>query len=234
MTTEKRADVMEGELSRDLCLDEYPQWLWDRLATFQSWRFGLFMHWGPYCQWNCIESWPLVEEDKWGRPDTLKAWTDRGRDLDRFRRDYWALNRTFNPTEFDPGVWADAAAYAGMKYVAFTTKHHDGFSMFDTRATDYRVTHPDCPFHKHPRANIAKEAFYSIRAKYFRVSCYFSKSDWHSPYYWQPGKPAPDRNPNYDTAAHPEVWRKFVEFVHAQIEELRTGYRPIDVLWLDG
>ena len=211
-----------------------PPWLEERLDWFRRLKFGLFMHWGPYCQWGCIESWPLVEADTWARPDDLQPWVERHRDLEQFRRDYRDLNRTFDPTQFDPAPWAAAAARAGMRYVAFTTKHHDGFCMFDTVTTDYRVTHPDCPFHADPRANIAREIFDAFRARQFGISCYFSKSDWHCPWYWSPDWPAPDRNVNYDTQAHPELWGRFVDFVHRQVEELMTGYGSIDVLWLDG
>jgi len=232
--TKKRADIIEHDYATNVSMDEYPQWLRDRLEWFQDLKFGLMTHWGPYSQWGCIESWPLVEADTWARPDDLKAWVERNKDLERFRRDYWALNRTFNPTRFDPAVWADAARFAGMKYFCFTTKHHDGFCMFDTKTTDYRITHPSCPFHSDPRANIAKVAFDTFRERGFAISCYFSKSDWHSPYYWDPALPAHDRNPNYDTHEHPERWAKFVEFVHRQVEELMTGYGHIDVLWLDG
>jgi len=100
-------------------------WLPQRLAWFQDQKFGFMMHWAPYSQWGCIESWPLVEEDKWGRPDDLKAWTDRDRDMARFTRDYWALPKTFNPVKFNPRAWASTAKGAGMKYVVFTTKHHE-------------------------------------------------------------------------------------------------------------
>jgi len=212
----------------------YPPWLKDRLEWFQDLKFGLFMHWGPYSQWGCIESWPLVEVDTWARPDDLPAWSERGRDMERFRRDYWALNRTFNPVAFDPQPWVDAAQRAGMTYVAFTTKHHDGFCMFDTRTTDYCITHPSCPFHADPRANAAKVVFDAFRERGFGITCYFSKSDWHSPHYWWPGAPAPTRNPNYDTARHPGRWDQFVRFAHAQVRELMSTYGRVDVLWLDG
>jgi alpha-L-fucosidase len=214
--------------------DSYPQWLKDRLEWFQDMKFGFFMHWGIYSQWGCIESWPLVEDAPWARPDDLPAWKERGYNLARFRRDYWDLNRTFNPQHFEPEQWADLAARAGTKYVCFTTKHHDGFCMFDTQTTDYKVTGPDCPFHTNPRANVAREVFDAFRARDFAIWCYFSKSDDHCPYYWDPARPAPDRNPNYDTAAEPERWEQFRRFVYTQIEELMTGYGPIDCLWLDG
>jgi alpha-L-fucosidase len=208
-------------------------WLKERLEWFQNLKFGFMMHWGAYSQWGCIESWPLVEEDRWARPDDLAAWTGRGKDIDRFRRDYWALPRTFNPTKFDPDRWAQAAQDAGMRYVVFTTKHHDGFSMFDTKQTGYRVTAPDVPFHTDRRANVARAVFDAFRKRGFGISAYFSKADWHHPDYWDPAAPARTRNPNYDTRAHSEKWARFVAFVHAQIEELMTGYGPIDILWLD-
>ena len=213
---------------------QYPEWLRERLAWFEDLKFGLFLHWGPYCQMGCIESWPLVEDDPWARPGDLAAWVECGKDIKRFHERYWALNRTFNPVLFDPTVWADAAAYAGMKYLAFTTKHHDGFCMFNTQTTDYCVTHPDCPFSVDPRANLARRVFDAFRARDFGISCYFSKSDWHSPNYWWPGAPATHRNPNYDTHAEPERWEGFVQFVHAQIRELMTDYGRMDALWLDG
>ncbi len=230
--SEQRPDIINGSLQ--VTETEQPAWLAERLQWFEDLKFGLFLHWGPYCQWGCIESWPLVEADTWARPDDLPAWVERDRDLERFREDYFALNRTFNPVQFDPAVWAEMAAQAGMKYVCFTTKHHDGFCMFDTRTTAYRVTHPHCPFSSHARANIARQVFDAFRAAGFGISCYFSKSDWHTPFYWWPGAPAPDRNPNYDTHAHPQRWAEFVNFVHAQVRELMSDYGRIDVLWLDG
>lgn len=201
-----------------------------RLEWFQDQKFGLFLHWGAYSQLGCIESWPLVWKDRsWGNPSIQTK-----QEMQAFRDKYFALNTTFNPTAFAPQQWAQLARRAGMKYVVFTTKHHDGFSMFDTRMTDYRITARDVPFSDDPRANIASQVFNAFRAEGFGIGAYFSKSDWRTPYYWKPGVFAEDRNPNYDTAAEPERWAKFVEFVHGQIRELLTGYGKIDILWLDG
>ena len=205
----------------------------ERLEWFQDMKFGFFTHWGAYSQWGCIESWPLVEVDQWARSDDLKPWIERKKDIEKFKRDYWNLNKTFNPTNFDPKKWVDAAKYAGMRYFVFTTKHHDGFCMFDTKLTDYRITAPDCPFSKNPKSNVALELFEKFRSEGFGIGAYFSKADWNSPYYWSPDAPAKTRNPNYNTKENPEKWGKFVEFVHGQIEELMTGYGHIDVLWLD-
>jgi alpha-L-fucosidase len=229
----KREDIIEHSRPAELAAKQ-PAWLQKRLEWFMDLRFGIIIHWAPYSQWDCCESWPLVPADTWARPDNLKCWVERGKDLGRFSRDYWNLNRTFNPAQFDAGAWAKLVDQAGMRYVAFTTKHHDGFCMYDTATTDYRITHPDCPFHADPRANIAREVFDAFRRKKMAISCYFSKSDWHSPCYWSPDTPPVDRNPNYNTRARPELWEKFVQFVHRQVKELMTGYGPIDVLWLDG
>jgi len=232
--TDKRGDIIGHSEGSGTGVAGKPPWLQERLAWFQDLRFGLFLHWGVYCQWDCCESWPLVEEDTWARPDHLKCWTERDRDFERFTRDYRALNRTFNPVDFDPTVWADAALSAGMKYVTFTTKHHDGFCMWDTATTQYRVAGRDCPFHADERSDIVRHVFDAFRVRDMAISCYFSKSDWHCPYYWSPGRPARTRNPNFDTHAEPELWEQFVQYTHRQLEELMTGYGPIDVLWLDG
>jgi alpha-L-fucosidase len=208
--------------------------VWDKLDRFQDWKFGFMMHWGIYSQWGCIESWPLVEVDTWARPDDLPAWTQRGKNFEAFSRDYVALNRTFNPQKFDPGKWVAAAQDAGMKYVVFTTKHHDGFCMFDTKQTDFRTTDPSCPFHTNPRANVVKQVFDAFRTAGFGIGAYYSKSDWHHPGYWSPDRPHRDRNVNYDTKKEPQRWATFVEFTHNIVQELMTGYGPVDILWLDG
>jgi alpha-L-fucosidase len=206
----------------------------ERLDRFQDWKFGFMMHWGIYSQWGCIESWPLVQADTWARPDDLPAWTERGKDFDKFFRDYAALNETFDPQRFDPRRWAAVAGEAGMKYVVFTTKHHDGFCLFDTRQTDYRTTHPSCPFHANSHADVVPAVFDTFRREGFGIGAYYSKSDWRHPGYWAPEWPHRDRNVNYDTREHPEKWASFVEFTHEIIRELTTDYGPIDILWLDG
>jgi len=198
-----------------------------KLDWFQDVKFGLMMHWGPYSQWGVVESWSICSEDEpWCRRDIP--------DYIAYKNKYEALKKTFNPVKFDPEAWARAAKYAGMRYVVHTTKHHDGFCMFDTRQTDYRITSAECPFSKNPRANIVKEIFDAFRREGFGIGAYFSKPDWHSPDYWAPDWATPDRNVNYDTEKYPERWRKFREYTHAQIEELMTGYGNIDILWLDG
>jgi alpha-L-fucosidase len=147
---------------------------------------------------------------------------------------YENLQTTFNPTHFDPAKWAAAAKEAGMKYVVFTTKHHDGFCMFDTKQTDYRITSDKTPFHTNPRSNVAREVFDAFRKDDFMIGAYFSKPDWHSPDYWWPYFPPKDRNVNYDPAKYPDRWKAFCDYTYKQIEELTTNYGRMDLLWLDG
>jgi alpha-L-fucosidase len=126
--------------------------------------------------------------------------------------------------KFDPAKWARAAKEAGMKYMVFTTKHHDGFCMFDTKTTDYRITSPNTPFHDDPRANVTKEIFDAFRAEGLWTGAYFSKPDWHSPDYWWPYFPPKDRSVNYLPTKHPERWQRFKDHTYTQIDELMTGY----------
>lgn len=199
-----------------------------KLEDWQDLKLGLLMHWGAYSQWGIVESWSICSEDE--------GWTQRKNSDDyyTYKKDYENLKTTFNPVDFDPSKWAKAAKKAGMRYMIFTTKHHDGFCMFDTQLTDYKVTDPGCLFHSNPKANIAKEIFDAFRAEDFWVGPYFSKPDWHSEYYWWPYFATPDRNVNYDIKKYPDRWEKFIEFTHGQIMELMSGYGPLDILWLDG
>ena len=202
----------------------------EKLEQWQDLKFGLLMHWGPYCQWGIVESWSICPEDY--------GWCERknGRFENYFEyvQDYENLKTTFNPVQFDPVRWARAAKDAGMKYVVFTTKHHDGFCMFDTKFTDYKITDPECPFSENPKSNITKEIFNAFRNEGLWAGAYFSKPDWHCDSYWDPYFPPMDRNVNYDPAAYPEKWEKYVQFTHNQILELCTDYGSLDILWLDG
>ena len=198
-----------------------------KLDQWQNLKFGLLMHWGPYSQWGVVESWTLCSEDE--------GWCRRKTDnYEEYKKEYQNLPHSFNPTKFNPDKWAKAAQYAGMKYVVFTTKHHDGFCMFDSKYTKYKITDPACPFHTHPRANITKEIFRAFRKKGLWTGVYFSKPDWHHPDYWWPNFATPDRNVNYNIKKYPQKWQSFVNFTHNQIDELMTEYGKVDILWLDG
>jgi len=201
-----------------------------KIEQWQDLKFGLFMHWGTYSQWGVVESWSICPEDE--------GWTQRkgpySASYNEYLKAYENLQTTFNPVNFDPDKWAAAAKDAGMKYVVFTTKHHDGFCMFDTKQTDYKITSSKTPFSSNPKSNVTKEIFDAFRKQGFMTGAYFSKPDWHSPDYWWPYFPPKDRNVNYDPAKHPDKWNAFKEYTYNQIKELMTGYGKIDVLWLDG
>ena len=200
------------------------------LEEWQDLKFGLFVHWGIYSQWGIIESWNLCPEDR--------SWNIRrgahAQNYFEYVKAYEKLQTTFNPIQFNPEKWAETAKRAGMKYVVFTTKHHDGFAMFDTKQSDYKITDSKTPFSSHPRSNVTKEIFSTFRGCGFKIGAYFSKPDWHSDYYWWPYFPPKDRNVNYDPDKYPDRWEKFKKFTYRQIEELMLGYGKVDVLWLDG
>lgn len=203
-----------------------------RLEEWRDLKFGLLMHWGAYSQWGIVESWSICPEDL--------SWATGGRkpgiseSYNEYVRQYENLKSTFNPSKFAPEKWAAAAKAAGMKYVVFTTKHHDGFCMFDTKYSDYKITDPGCPFASNPRSNVTKEIFSAFRKENFWVGAYFSKPDWHSDFYWWKKFPASDRNCNYSIQKHPEQWEKFKNYTHNQIDELMSDYGKVDILWLDG
>ncbi len=202
-----------------------------KLEEWQDLKFGLLMHWGAYSQWGIVESWSICPEDY--------GWCERKKgsnpdDYFTYKKEYENLKLSFNPTGFEPERWAKAASDAGMKYVVFTTKHHDGFCMFDSKYTDYKITDDECPFSVNPRANVTKEIFDAFRSEGLWAGAYFSKPDWNSEHYWDPKFPPLDRNVNYDPELYPEKWEKFIEFTHNQIMELMTDYGKVDILWLDG
>jgi len=200
----------------------------EKLSRWQDLKFGLLMHWGAYSQRGIVESWSICAED-W-------PWCERktGEDYTTYKKNYEALQYTFNPVKFNPQQWAEAAQYAGMKYMIFTTKHHDGFTMFDSKFTDYKITSKKTPFHTNPRADVTKEIFNAFRARGMWVGAYFSKPDWHHESYWWSEFATPDRNANYSIKLHPKRWENFVQFTHNQIMELMTDYGKVDILWLDG
>jgi len=203
-----------------------------RLEEWQDLKFGLLMHWGPYSQWGIVESWSICPEDVgWAIEGQKKGVANS---YNEYVQKYEALKSTFNPTKFSPEKWATAAKEAGMKYMVFTTKHHDGFSMFDTKYTDYKITDKGTPFSTHPKSNVVKEVFSAFRQENFWIGAYFSKPDWHSDFYWWKKFPASDRNANYSIQKHPDQWKKFIDFTHNQIDELMTDYGKVDILWLDG
>lgn len=196
----------------------------NNLDKWEDMKFGIILHWGIYSVPGIVESWSICNEDWIERDSTVS--------YEEYKKRYFGLSQKFNPTNFEPDKWAEIARNAGMKYLVFTTKHHDGFCMFDTKETDFKIT--SGPFKNDPRSNVAKHVFDSFRKQGFAIGVYFSKPDWHSEYYWWTKYATVDRNNNYDIRKYPWRWENFKSYTFNQVKELMTEYGKIDILWLDG
>lgn len=167
-----------------------------RHAWFPDARYGLFLHWGPAA---------LI-----GR-DSQALFRDH---LDQ--RDYAAQACAWRPSSCDMRAWAKFAREAGFRYAVLTTKHHDGYCLWDTRLSDYSSAA------QAPGRDFVAEFCEAFRAEGLRTGLYYSFIDWRLPAYFE----GPVRNP--------EGWRKCRDFCHGQVEELLTRYGPIDLAWFDG
>lgn len=198
-----------------------------KLDKWQDQKFGMLIHFGLYSQLGVVESWSIcAEEEDWIPRDSTITY-------DAYKRKYWDVMNEFKPDKLDPAQWAEYGRKAGMNYVVFTTKHHDGFNLFDTKQTDFSIANG--AFKNDPRRNVAKEVFDAFRKDGYMIGAYYSKPDWHSQYYWWDRYSTPNRNNNYDIEKNPWRWNKFKEFSYNQIQELMNGdYGDIDILWLDG
>jgi alpha-L-fucosidase len=172
-----------------------------RLDWWRKARFGMFIHWGPVALKGTEIGW------------------SRGQEVPT--EEYDSLYKQFNPAKFNADEWMKIARKSGMKYVVFTTKHHDGFCMWDTKATDYSVSHS--PFGR----DVVKELAAACKRQGLVFCAYHSICDWHHPDYplGSPGgrtkKSAPDMD-RYET------------YLKSQLRELLTGYGPLGILWFDG
>lgn len=166
-------------------------------------RFGMFVHWGLYA----IPAWH--EQHQW-----------RGRVP---REEYVKLARQWNPVKYDPHAWLDLAEQAGMKYLCLTTKHHDGFCLWDTQLTDYNTMHT--PYGK----DVVKMLAEACQRRGFPLCLYYSIADWHQPNYPNQGRhhelpPQPGDQPDL---------LKYLEFLKAQVRELCTNYGELHGFWWD-
>lgn len=203
-----------------------------RLEHWQDLKFGVIMHWGLYSALGVDGSWSLCRENSEECMMIPQDWAGAATpgDLEeQWSRHYRESRKTFHGEEYRPQDWAEACARAGMKYLVFTSKHHDGFSMFDTQQSDFRVTAAEVPMGR----DVLAETFQAFRARGLETGIYFSKADWTHPGYWNPALPLLDRGINYDAESDPERWQGFIDFTKAQIRELLTGYGAVNVLWLD-
>ena len=185
-----------------------------RMAWWRDARFGMFIHWGVYA----------VPAGQWqGKfvPPGGGEWIMHTANIPI--PEYEALAKQFNPVKYDPAEWVRIAKAAGVKYIVITSKHHDGFSMFDTKATDYNIVKAT-PYAKDVLKPLADEC----RKQGIHFCTYYSIMDWHHPAQYR-GSPQ-GYNP---TKIHPERKAEYVAYMKQQLKELIDEVNP-EVLWFDG
>jgi len=173
----------------------------ERLQWWTDARFGMFIHWGPISLQGT--------EIGWSRGAQLPA------------ADYDKLYQQFNPTNFNAGQWVKIAKAAGMKYIVLTSKHHDGFCLWDTKLTEYNIM--NTPFHR----DVTKELAEACREAGLVFCLYHSVCDWWHPDYplGSPGGKSQKPAPNME---------RYNDYLKGQVAELLKNYGPLGVLWFDG
>ena len=218
--------AQENEIHQRSDIYEWPtdELVVKNLKAWQDLKFGVLFHWGLYSVPGMVESWAICDEN-WITRDTTRTYQ-------QYMDWYFGLADQLCPTKFDPQQWAKACKDAGMKYMIFTTKHHDGFCMFDSQETDFTIAKH--AFKDDPRKDVLKHVLDAFREQQFTIGTYFSKPDWHSQYYWWDVYAKKGRNVNYPIDQHPQRWEKFKQFTHNQMNEILSRYGKVDILWLDG
>jgi alpha-L-fucosidase len=171
---------------------------------FQNSKFGMFIHWGVYS---------TLANGEWVM-ETEKIPIHK----------YEKLPAFFNPTEFNPQEWVRLAKETGMKYITITSRHHDGFSMFDSKASDYNIVNKT-PYKRDVLKALADEC----QKEGIKLFFYYSHLDWHHPDYYPLG--------NTGHSAGREAkgnWNNYLNFMNTQLTELLTNYGPIGGIWFDG
>ena len=181
----------------------------ERLAWWTEARFGMFIHWGSYAQ---------AARHEWVKK--------RERISDEEYQKYFEI---FNPDLFDPADWAKKAKAAGMKYAVITTKHHEGFNMFQSEFTDYNVM--NTPYGK----DIIKEWVEAFRAEGLGIGFYYSLIDWHHPEYTidRVHPQSVTTQKEYDELNKDRDMSIYREYLKNQVHEILTNYGKVDILWLD-
>jgi alpha-L-fucosidase len=180
-----------------------------RLKWWTDARFGMFIHWGLYAQ---------AARHEWVKK--------RERISDADYQKYFEL---FNPDLFDPSDWAKKAKAAGMKYAVITSKHHEGFCMFESKHTDYNIM--NTPYNK----DIIREWVEAFRAEGLGVGFYYSLIDWHHPEYTidRVHPQSAGTQEEYDKLNEGRDMAVYREYLKNQVREILTNYGKIDILWLD-
>jgi alpha-L-fucosidase len=173
----------------------------EALCEWQDAKFGMFIHWGP--------SSLTGEEISWARGGVRPGLPELRQGTIPIE-EYDRIYERFDPVDFDAREWVTIAQDAGMNYLVFTTKHHDGFSMFDTKLSDYSIMR--APF----KRDIVAELADACHETGFGLGLYYSLPDWH--------------HPDYLTTTH----QRYRDYLHGQLRELCSNYGRVDVIWFDG
>ncbi len=188
-----------------------------RDAWYREAKFGLFVHWGAYTVGGVEASWPIMA------PELSAAMFATQKTITE--KEYVSLPERFNPVDFDPDEWVRIAQDAGMGYIVFTAKHHDGFCMFDAPGTDYKIT--NTPYSK----DICFELAQACGRAGMPLGFYYSPPDLHHPGYRNVRKPATS---NWTGEPKRKGWADYLDYMESHLHKLLTGYGPAAVIWFDG
>jgi len=189
----------------------------ERMAWFNEAKVGLFIHWGPYAQAGVEASWPIMF------PEAVPLLF--GPQPRISEADYWALCERFDPAEADPQAWVHLAQSAGMRYLVFVTKHHDGYCLFDSPSTDFSVAHAPCG------RDFTAELAAACQQADLPLGLYYSPVDLHHPGYRDTSKKA---TANWLGQPNRPEWGGFLDAMEAELRHLLTAYGPIALIWFDG
>jgi len=181
-----------------------------RMKWWKDARFGLFIHWGLYS----------VPAGEWNGETNHAEWIRTTAHIPI--SEYEKFVQQFNPVKFNAEEWVKLAKQAGMKYIVITSKHHDGFCMFDTKQTDFSIM--STPFHR----DVMKELAAACKKEGVQLCFYHSIMDWHHPDYlprrdWEKDRPAAGAN-----------FSNYISYMKNELRELTSNYGKIGVLWFDG
>ena len=189
-----------------------------RMRWWREARFGMFIHWGLYAV--------PAGEYKGQRSDRIGEWIMDWANIPR--SDYEKFATEFNPVKFNAREWVQIAKDAGMKYIVITSKHHDGFSMYGSKVSNYDIV-DSTPFHRDPIKELAAET----RRQGLKFCFYYSILDWHYPAAYVDAAGKDPSAGNRVTKMKPGGKEEYVRYMKEQLRELITSYDPA-VLWFDG
>jgi alpha-L-fucosidase len=183
----------------------------DNREWFQDAKFGLFIHWGVYSVLGG------------GGDQGIAEWIMNNKEIPIAQ--YKKLPSFFNPVEFDPAEWVSMVKQAGMKYITITSKHHDGFAMFDSKVSDYNIVDAT-PFGRDVLGMLKQEC----DRQGIKLFFYYSQLDWHHPDYYPRG----GTGQGYTGRPESGDWDSYIDYMNAQLTELLMQYGGIGGIWFDG